>query len=241
MRHRLHEPGHRSTRPTAERDVGSGPAHPRDADAGDAPPSVTHGLGRTYDICAALFFGGRRHRIFNRLAIESRARPGDRVLDVGCGTGYFTRVMAQRVAPGGTAHGVDSSGEAIAHARRVTQLANCTFADGSADALDAPEGSYDVVVSSLMMHHLPEAVRPRAMGEMVRVLRPGGSVLVAEFRPPASRIGRRLVTGLTGHHAMAENRVELLAPMIQDAGFEQLQSGRLRPWTYFIHAQKPPT
>jgi ubiquinone/menaquinone biosynthesis C-methylase UbiE len=60
------------------------------------------------------------------------------VLDVGCGGGYFTRVMAQAVAPGGTAQGVDPSGEAIAQAKSLTHLANCTFSDGVAEALDAP-------------------------------------------------------------------------------------------------------
>jgi hypothetical protein len=44
------------------------------------------GHGRTYDIRAAILFGGRRRRVFGQLAAASRARPGDRVLDVGCGT-----------------------------------------------------------------------------------------------------------------------------------------------------------
>jgi ubiquinone/menaquinone biosynthesis C-methylase UbiE len=159
------------------------------------------------------------------------------VLDVGCGTGYFTRVMAEAVVPGGSAHGVDSSGEAITHARRVTRLANCTFSDGIAEALDAPDGSYDLVVSSLVIHHLPESLRPRAIGEMFRVLRPGGSVLVAEFRPPGSRIGRRMIRAHSP--AMADNRVDLLAPMIRQAGFEQLRSGDLRPWMHYVQALKP--
>jgi len=190
---------------------------------------------------AAVFFGGRRRRVVTRLVAESGARPGDRVLDVGCGTGYLTRAMAEAVAPGGNAQGVDPSGEAIMYARRVTRLDNCTFSDGIAEALDAPDGSYDVVVSSLMIHHLPEALRAQAIGEMFRVLRPGGSVLIAEFRPPANRIGLRLVRAVTGHHAMAENRVDLLDPMLRKAGFDQLHSGDLRPWTHYVQAQKPST
>jgi ubiquinone/menaquinone biosynthesis C-methylase UbiE len=201
-------------------------------------PGMVIAHGRGHEIFGAIFLGGRRRRAFTRLAAESGARPGDEVLDVGCGSGYFTRVIATAVAPDGTAHGVDPSDEAISDAQRRTRLANCTFSDGIAEALDAPDGAYDVVVTSLMIHHLPEALRPQAIGEMFRVLRPGGSVLIAEFRPPASRIGRRLI-GALHSPAMAENRVDLLAPMVGEAGFEQLRSGNLRPSTHYVKAVKP--
>jgi ubiquinone/menaquinone biosynthesis C-methylase UbiE len=197
---------------------------------------IAHGL--SHDIVGAVFLGGRRRRAFTRLAAESSARPGDEILDVGCGSGNLTRVMAAAVAPDGTAHGVDPSDEAISYARRRTRLANCTFSNGIAEALDAPDGSYDVVVSSLMVHHLPEDLRPQAIGEMFRVLRPGGSLLIAEFRPPASRIGRLLIGSLHSP-AMAENRVDLLAPMVRAAGFERLHSGDMRQSTHYVKAVKP--
>ncbi|MDQ3681365.1 MAG: class I SAM-dependent methyltransferase [Actinomycetota bacterium] len=201
-------------------------------------PGVLIGHGRIHDIFGAVVFGGRRRRIFTRLAAESGARPGDRVLDVGCGTGYLTRVMAEAVAPDGNARGVDPSGEAITRARRLTRIANCTFSDGIAEALDAPDGSYDIVVSSLMIHHLPEPLRPQAIGEMFRVLRPGGTVLIAEFRPPDSRIGRNLISVLH-NPTMANNRVDLLQPMVRELGFGQLRTGDLRPWTHYVRALKP--
>jgi ubiquinone/menaquinone biosynthesis C-methylase UbiE len=212
-------------------------AHTRHERQDARTPGVLIGQGRGHEMFTAVFFAGRRRRVFTGLAAASGARPPDRVLDVGCGTGYFTRVMAEGVAPGGSAHEMDPSGEAIAHARRLTRHANCTFSDGIAEALDAPEGTYDVVVSSLVMHHLPEPLRPRAIGEMFRVLRPGGSVLVAEFRPPGSRVGRRMIRAHSP--AMADNRVDLLAPMLRQVGFEQLRSGDLRPWMHYVHAQKP--
>jgi ubiquinone/menaquinone biosynthesis C-methylase UbiE len=238
--HGPHDPHHRSLRSVSNEQEAIEPSHAGVGDA-DHTTGVLHGSGRTYDICATIFFGGRRRRVFSRLAAESGARPGNRVLDVGCGTGYFTRLMAQAVAPGGSAHGVEPSAEAVAHARRMTRLDNCTFAVGVAEALDAPDGAYDVVVSSLMIHHLPETLRPRATSEMFRVLRPGGAVLVAEFRPPASKLGRRLVKAFAQHEAMAENRVDLLAPMLRHAGFDQLDGGEIRPWIYFVQARKPTT
>lgn len=129
---------------------------------------------------------------------------------MGCGTGYLTRIMARAVAPGGTVLGVDPSSEAIARARRLTRQANCTFSVGAA-----------------------QAVR-----EMYRVLRPGGSLLIAEFRPSSSRIGRNL-TGPFISHAMRDNPLHLLGPMASEAGFEQVRSGDLHPWIYYVRATKP--
>jgi ubiquinone/menaquinone biosynthesis C-methylase UbiE len=77
-----------------------------------------------------------------------------------------------------------------------------------------PDGSYDVVVSSLMIHHLPETQRPRAIREMLPVLRHGGQVLIADFRPPTNRIGRRLI-GSVISPAMLNNPVHLLDPMVR--------------------------
>jgi ubiquinone/menaquinone biosynthesis C-methylase UbiE len=200
-----------------------------------------HGLlhhPRAYDLLAAVFFGGRRRRVYERLTSLSGARPGDDVVDVGCGTGYLTRIMAGAVAPGGSAVGVDASSDMIAYARRITRLSNCGFSEGTAEALDAADGSQDVVVTSLMIHHLPEAMRAHAIREMYRVLRPGGRVLIAEFRSPTSRIGRLLAAPHMSP-AMRNNPVHRLEPMVREAGFEQLRSGDVRPWIRYVQAVKP--
>ena len=130
----------------------------------DTADTDAHGhhlhYGPAHDVLAAVFFGGRRRRVYRDLATRSGAGRGDRVLDVGCGDGYFTRVMATAVGAAGIALGVDPSPAAIARARQVTRAANCAFSQGVAEHLDASSGSYDVVVSSLMVHHLPEAMRP---------------------------------------------------------------------------------
>jgi hypothetical protein len=69
------------------------------------------------------------------------------------------------------------------------------------------------------------------------VLRPGGSVLIAEFRPPTSRIGRHLIRRHSP--AMATNRPELLEPLVRNAGFDHPRTGDLRPWIHYVQARKP--
>ncbi|MGW2749087.1 class I SAM-dependent methyltransferase [Streptomyces sp. NPDC001450] len=202
-------------------------------------PGVTIGTPRAYELFGALCFAGRRNRAFTRLAELSGAESGDRVLDVGCGTGYLTRHMAARVGPDGTVTGVDPSPPVLAYARgrkRRPGSAPCTYREGIAESLGLPDASFDTVVTSLMLHHLPEELRPAALREMHRVLRPDGRLLVVEFRPPKTRLGRHLVHGGAGH-AMAHNRVDLLDALITDAGFEVTGHGDVRPWLYYVQAR----
>jgi ubiquinone/menaquinone biosynthesis C-methylase UbiE len=199
---------------------------------------ATIGLARTYELLSVVVFAGRRRRIFGRLVSLSGARPGDRILDVGCGPGYLTRLSADAVAPGGTAVGLDASPNAITYAQRLTQQDNCSFQVGLAESLDAPDGSFDVVVSSLAIHHLPEDLRPQALQEMFRVLRPGGRLLIADYRPPTSKIGKHLIGAVAGP-AMQHNPIHLLATLTKDAGFDQLQQGDVGSWLHYVQGVRP--
>ncbi|MGV9821648.1 class I SAM-dependent methyltransferase [Nocardia xishanensis] len=204
-------------------------------DPGTDGLTIDHGAG--YDVFGAVFFGGRRGRVYRRLAELSGARDGDHVLDIGCGTGHLTRRLAA-VVDTGTVVGVDPSAKVLERARATTKETNCTYVVGVAESLSAADESFDVVANCLMLHHLPEELRTRALGEMWRVLRPGGRLLIGEFRPPANHLGNHLIEALTGP-AMANNPLHLLEPMVADAGFAGIGSGDLHPWIRYVTASKP--
>jgi SAM-dependent methyltransferase len=199
---------------------------------GDPQPSTsgaTIGPARAYEAFSALAFAGRRRRVYTRLVALSGARPGDRVLDAGCGPGYLTRLAAL---------GIDPSPSVIRYAQHAAKDDACSFELGVAEALDVPDGSFDVVLSSLMIHHLPEDLRPQALREMYRVLRPGGRLLVADFRPPKNRVGRHIVGAVTGS-AMQHNPINRLETLVRDAGFDVPGRGDLHPYLHYVQGTRP--
>jgi len=109
----------------------------------------------------------------------SGVRPGDRVLDVGCGTGVVARDLVERVAERGKVVGVDPSERLIEVAvRRMEEgslKGRIEFRSADGAALPFPDGSFDLVVASAVFGHIPN--RMEVLEEMVRVARPDGTVL----------------------------------------------------------------
>lgn len=199
---------------------------------------ITLGTPRFYDWSAPFLFGGTRRRSYRKLLMAGGVQSGDRVLDIGCGPGYFARMLAQTVGPKGFVVGIDAAPEMIDYAgRKARALPNCRFQSGTADSLAFPDASFDVVVSSLMMHHIPDDLRLQTVREMRRVLRPRGTLVLADFTTPEQGIWR-LIASITGHDAR-QRRISPLEPLIAEAGFTDLLSGDAPPWLHYVRATKP--
>jgi ubiquinone/menaquinone biosynthesis C-methylase UbiE len=211
--------------------------HPSSRPAGHG---ITIGTPRFYDLSAELLFAGLRRRSYQRLITAGEVQRGDRVLDIGCGPGYFVRMLADAVGPEGSVVGIDAAPEMIEYANsKARSLKNCRFESGAAESLAFPDASFDVVASSLMMHHVPGELQLEAVREMRRVLRPGGTLVLADFTIP-DRGGWRIVASLTGHAGdMAMRMVSPVEALAADAGFSDLRSGDSPPWLHYVKATAP--
>lgn len=189
---------------------------------------------RWNEIITHAVFGGRRRRVYARLTALSGARPGDRALDIGCGGGYLARLLAAAVGPGGRVTGIDPSATAVSYARRRAP-ANCSFRVGAAQDLDLPDRSFDVVTTTLAAHHIPEAERAAAFGEIFRVMRPGGVLLAADFRPGGRRHTPHALASAKRHGSAVP-----LEELATAAGFRIEAHGEL-PLLRYIRAVRPPS
>jgi ubiquinone/menaquinone biosynthesis C-methylase UbiE len=112
------------------------------------------------------------------LVTTAQLRPGERILDVACGTGVVTRLAAERVAPGGSVAGADITASMLSVARAVPSSAPIAIQwyETSAEAMPFPDCSFDVVLCQFGLQFMAD--RPAAVREMRRVLAPGGRLVI---------------------------------------------------------------
>ena len=158
-----------------------------------------------------------------RLIAGARLAPGDRVLDLGCGTGTLA-VMLKRAHPDVHAAGLDADAQVLAIARAKAARANVqlTLVEGLADALPLPSNTFDRVVSSLVLHHLTTEQKRTALQEVERVLRPGGEVHIVDFGPPHSRSAALIATAIRQFEHAADNIAGAIPEMLRAAGFVEV-------------------
>lgn len=135
----------------------------------------------------------RQKRVRRSLIDLARIEPGHRVLDVGCGTATLAIMIKQR-HPEAHIVGVDVD-EAVLHRARAAadaQHVEIEFIQCRADELPFEPASFDRAMSTLVFHHLRREEVRQTLGEMRRVLRPGGEAIVADFEPAGSLAHRAM-------------------------------------------------
>lgn len=178
----------------------------------------------------------------SRMVIElANIQPGDTVLDVGCGTGNLTLTAQPYAGPGGKVYGIDASPEMIEVAKKKAARSGqeVVFEVGLIEKLAFPEATFDVVINRLVIHHLPDDLKRRGFTEILRVLKPGGHLLIADFKPPTNPVLKHIASALVGPYMMQTN-VSSLPPMLASAGFVEVTSGPTRSTLLaFVSGKKP--
>jgi ubiquinone/menaquinone biosynthesis C-methylase UbiE len=178
--------------------VHSFPHTHKDASGDQAVPTrgIAHSHARPHGpiawFASRFVFPGIARRVQRKALVLADLRPGESVLDVGCGTGMLAIEAQQRVGAAGRVCGVDPVGDNIERARSTATRKRLAvdFRTGVVEQLPFENDSFDAVLSTIMMHHLPDDLRSAGLSEIARVLRPGGRLVIADFIPPEERLGR---------------------------------------------------
>jgi len=198
-----------------------------------------------YDGFANIMTLGHIRRLRALTVDAALLKPGEKVLDVGCGTGGVTIPAKLRVGDKGSAAGIDPAPEMIAVAQKKAARAklDVDFRVGVIESLPYPDASFDVVTSSLMMHHLPKDLQVKGLVEIRRVLKPGGRLLIADMIRVSASLHDRLFGILTLHGGQGQRfGIKELPELVTSAGFENVQQLDERFLTIgFVRALKPVT
>jgi ubiquinone/menaquinone biosynthesis C-methylase UbiE len=159
---------------------------------------------------------GRETLVLERLPLD-----GARVIDIGCGEGWLTHLVAPKSR---TTIGIDPSAIALERACAVNGVNNGTFIQASADDLPFDPASADVAIYYNSLHHVPEAIRARALVETARVLSPGGLLCIIE--PEASGPCYELFRPIDDESAVYAATYSLLVALAKGAEFQQLHEER---------------
>jgi ubiquinone/menaquinone biosynthesis C-methylase UbiE len=194
----------------------------------NAPPRTTgtviHWAWR-YDLLVWIIALGRE-RNFRRKQIDlAKITPGETVLDVGCGTGTLAIEAKRCVGPNGKVYGIDASPEMIARAQKKARKAGLEieFDAAAIETMPFSDATFDVVLSTVMLHHLPDEARHQGIREIRRVLKPGGRLLAVDFGGSEPERHSRIAR----HRNHANFDIRQLIPELNEAGLHEITSGKV--------------
>lgn len=171
-------------------------------------------------------------RYKTRLIEQADIRPGQHVLDLGCGTGTLA-IMVKRIQPSAEVVGLDADPDMLKVAKyKSAQLkAPVKFDVGFTNKLPYPDAAFDRILSSIMIHHLKTPDKEMTAHEVFRILKPGGQLHVIDFGKPVTWYGKLLGPFLHGFEEANDNIDGRLPEIFGAPGLKTNVLGNF--WTFF--------
>ena len=204
----------------------------------DAHRDFVPALGKSgsldrYDAAIALMTREKRWR--SDLLRFAEPRPGERIVDIGCGTGTFAIALKQ-AAPESIVLAVDPDPAVLEIARAKAEVADAEIRwfEAMGDELDGIDAlrQCDKIVSSLVLHQCPMAVKEAIAAQMFRLLRPGGTLFIADYGEQRSLLMRMLfrqIQLLDGFEYTEPNAKGCVPEILTAAGFEAVDEIKVIP------------
>jgi ubiquinone/menaquinone biosynthesis C-methylase UbiE len=166
---------------------------------------------------------GREQKLRELTISLAGVKPGDSVLEVGCGTGTLSLAAKRQAGPAGRVFGIDVIPGMIEVSQRKAAQANeeITFQLGSINDIPYAENQFDVVMCSFMIFHMSEGVRRKGFKEIYRVIKPNGRLLIVDSALPSQPLPRaiaKIIMGGTPQHNLQE-----LVPVLKTSGFSDIE------------------
>lgn len=179
---------------------------------------------RFYDAASLLLTFGRAPAIRRTTVELANVASGEKVLDVGCGTGSLAIAVKAKAGAAAEVHGIDAAPEMIDVASRKAagRKVDVRFQVGLVEDIPFPDGNFDLAMSTLMLHHLPDDLKRTGLAEIRRVLKPGGRLLAVDMASTGHGIFGHVMS-LIGHK-IAHDYVDGLMAMMRDAGFSYVEA-----------------
>lgn len=162
---------------------------------------------------------GNLGKHFKRKVLRfAELKPGERVADVGCGTGILIR-EGMLTYPQATFIGIDPDQDILSLAQERLWKKNFhpQLLENYAEKIDLPDENVEVVISSLAMHHLTTEAKKEALREFKRILKPFGRVIIADLGP------RRILFGIQEDRKLVKDNLEGKIPLyMSEVGFREV-------------------
>lgn len=185
------------------------------------PATNVHFLTPFYDGFTRLFFGKK----FEKIVEAIRPKAGSHLIDIGCGPGEVL-LQIHKKYPHVKLIGLDIDPEILKIAEKKLKKMNIhiPLKEASATEIPFPDESFDIAVSSLMIHHLKTEDKKKFLHEAFRILRPGGKMYLFDFAPPKTYFGKLLSFAYGFFEEIDDGVKGKYWDFMKDAGFKNLHA-----------------